>query len=139
MVLSPGGLVQQPESREDSSQTIWAEPPTFVRVHILNAEHVRKWTGISPPQSLVDPGLYRKVCLPSASYEEFEKLARKDKTLCRQLEKFMYESDRSTILKEDNPYEAIQSRNARRPLFEDRDQNSGEESSWWRRFFKWGQ
>jgi hypothetical protein len=120
MTLKPGGLIWQPQAYKEAPQITLAETSTLLPIHILNAEHVRAWTGIDPPQSLVDPELYITVGIPFVSSgEEAEELMKQNATLYHQLYEHtsgtrhgMHSTDApSTILKDDNPFTAIKSRN----------------------------
>jgi hypothetical protein len=122
MTLKPGGLIWQPQACKEAPQIPWAETTTLIPIHILNAEHVRAWTGINPPQSLVDPELYVTMGIPFVpSTEEAEELVKQNATLYHQLYEHTFVEMRSgmhsievpsTILKDDNPFTAIKSRNS---------------------------
>lgn len=122
MTLKPGGLVWQPQIQTEEPSIASAETSTVIPIHILNAEHVRAWTGIDPPQSLVDPELYTTVGIPFvSSSEEAESLAEQNAALYDQLYEHQHGSNHdgastdspSSRLKDGNPFTAIKSRNAK--------------------------
>jgi hypothetical protein len=165
MTLKPGGLIWQPQALKEAPQITLAETSTLIPIHILNAEHVRAWTGIDPPQSLVDPELYITVGIPFVpSEEEAEELVKQNATLYHQLYEHasgmrysMHSRDGlSTIPKDNNPFTAIKSRNSKGIINESRsngyvspssstnvggensladDQNSKEKKYWWSGMF----
>ena len=71
MILKSGGRILQPEAwkEEEEAQTSWVEPPLFIRVHILNAENVRDWTGIDSLQPTIDHG--KPTNTPSGGYNPY--------------------------------------------------------------------
>jgi hypothetical protein len=120
MTLKPGGLIWQPQALKEAPQITLAETSTLIPIHILNAEHVRAWTGIDPPKSLVDPELYITVGIPFVpSEKEAEELVKQNATLYHQLYEHatgmrysMHSIDSlGTIPKDNNPFTAIKSRN----------------------------
>jgi hypothetical protein len=157
MTLKPGGLIWQPQACKEAPQITLAETSTLIPIHILNAEYVRAWTGIDPPQSLVDPELYITMGIPFVpSEEEAEELVKQNATLYHQL--YEHASGMryglSTIPKDNNPFTAIKSRNLKGIINENRlngyvspssstninrensladDQNSREKKHWWGR------
>ncbi|KAL1800739.1 hypothetical protein ACET3X_001081 [Alternaria dauci] len=86
MTLKPGGLIWQPKALKEAPQITLAETSTLIPIHILNAKHVQAWTGIDPPQSLVDPELYITAGIPFVQDEdEAEELVKQNATLYDQL------------------------------------------------------
>jgi hypothetical protein len=72
MTLRSGGLIWQPQACQEAPVIELTETSTRIRVHILNAEHVRDWTGIDPPQLPAAPKLYKVVDLPHSPTAEAE-------------------------------------------------------------------
>jgi hypothetical protein len=166
MTLKPGGLIWQPKAWKEAPRITLAETSTLIPIHILNAKHLRDWTGIDPPQSLVDPELYITAGIPFVQDEdEAEELVKQNATLYHQLNEHaggMHYSMHSiegpsTIPKDNNPFTAIKSRNSKGMINENRsnryvspssstniggensladDQNSRRKKHWWGRMFQ---
>ncbi|KAH8626951.1 hypothetical protein IG631_18969 [Alternaria alternata] len=141
MILKPGDRIWQPEAyeeeEEEEAQTSWAETPTIIRVHILNAENVRDWTGIDPPQSTIDPERYKSAGLSSAGdLQEFDRRAMENPDLYDQIEEYYHGKSTIMPLREHNPFRVILRKNAEDQSDETRGQSSKSKIRWWRRIFQ---
>ena len=166
ITLQPGGLVWQPHLLEDQQQPAWSKVSSMVHIHILNAKQLRAWTGIDPPQSLVDPELYTTVGVPFIpSDEEAEELVRQNVALYDQLCEHVYgrrnsashTDGRSTVPKDSNPFTAIKFRHFENVADSERsgpvsgvssntsatgqtnlvnNRESGVKGHWWTKFFR---